>query len=393
MEELAERGWSKEYEAWRNGSGLAVRKRKERRSAWAGVASVLLLLGMWCAPGYAAEAQEPVVLTPSEIVELGLEADANLKIAKLNLDNAEIAYQRNVANNLLVNSAQAAFNAEVEWKRAQANYQGQVADAVISLLQQAIDLRRAELRAQVEEIRISLARLEYERARERVRAGIANEDSLVEAELALVGRELEFDEVSISLESQRESLANRIGVRHFSLGAMPEFMPYSVDVEAALPKALESSADWLDSRAGVENARREVERLNLEGAPPLDIRQAENHVAIAEIRLASVERQLKESLESAARTINRTAVNYEIAVRQLELAQRRLAITQRQAEAGFVTQDTVSNARIQALEAESARLEALKNYLVAVLNFEKLIGADLRESVVLRGGPHDGEAS
>jgi len=57
MEELAERGWSKEYEAWRNGSGLAVRKRKERRSAWAGVASVLLLLGMWCAPGYAAEAQ------------------------------------------------------------------------------------------------------------------------------------------------------------------------------------------------------------------------------------------------------------------------------------------------------------------------------------------------
>src|SRR5690606_36131204 len=280
---LAERGWSKEYEAWRNGSGLAVRKRKERRSAWAGVASVLLLLGMWCAPGYAAEAQEPVVLTPFEIVELGLEADANLKIAELNLDSAEIAYQRNVANNLLVNSAQAAFNAEVEWKWAQANYQGQVAgavlslpqraihrrpaeqrpqgeeiewkrgqanyqghvaDAVISLLQQAIDLRRAELRAQVEEIRISLARLEYERTRERVRAGIANEDSLVEAELALVGRELEFDEVSISLENQRESLANRIGVRHFSLGAMPEFMPYSVDVEAALPKALESSADW-----------------------------------------------------------------------------------------------------------------------------------------------------
>jgi len=334
-----------------------------------------------------------LALTPLEVIERGLETDSNLKIAALNLDNSRIAYERSVANNLLGGSASALRSAEIEWLKAQSNYRSQVADAVISLLQQSFDLRRAEIKAQVEEIRLSLARLEYERAQQRVKAQIANEDSLVEAELSMVGRELEYDEASISLENQKESLANRIGVAEFRLGEMPAFVKYTANVEEALAKAKEASADLRESQVGVENAELELERLRIENAPALDVRQATNNLEVAKIRLASVERQLKENVESAARTIARTAVNYEIAARQLELANRRLAIARRQAEAGFVAQDAVSNAEISVLEAESSRLEALKNYLVAVLNFEKLSGADVTQSVVLRGGLDHGEGN
>lgn len=334
-----------------------------------------------------------VVLTPLEIIKLGLEADANLKIAALNLDNARIAYERSVANNRLGGSPAALRSAEIEWLRAQSDYQNQVADAVISLLQQAIDLRRAEIRAQVEEKRLAQARLEYERARERVRAQIANEDSVVEAELAMVGRELSFDDASIALENEKESLARRIGVAAFSLGEMPPFVPYTANAEEALAKAREASADLRQGQVNVENAELELERLRIENAPAMDLRQAANNLEIAKIRLASIETQLKESVESAARAVARTAVNYEIAARQLELARRRESITRRQAEAGFVAQDAVVNAEIAVLEAESARLEALKNYLTAVLNFEKLSGADVTQSVVLRGGSNHGEGN
>lgn len=349
---------------------------------------VLTMLGMLAAvPAWAAA----VTLTPAQIVERGIEADSNLKIAALTLDNAKIAYDRAVANNLLGGSPAEMRAAEVEWLRAQANYRGQVADAVISLFQEAIDLRRAELDAQIEGIRLDLARLELDRARERFRAQIANEDAVVEAELAMVGRELAHDDASIALENQRANLAARIGVSDFVLGDMPSFVPYTPDVETALARVREASADLMESENNVANAELTLERLRIENAPPLDVRQANNNLEMAKIRLASVERQLAQSVESAARAIERTSVNYSIALRQTELAQRRYEMTRRQAEAGFITQDAVANAQISILEAERSLLDALKNYAVAVLNFEKLIGEDVAASVILRGGAeHEG---
>ena len=51
-----------------------------------------------------------------------------------------------------------------------------------------------------------------------------------------------------------------------------------------------------------------------------------------------------------------------------------------------MTQDAVANAEISILEAEASRLEALRNYATAVLNFQKLVGDDVTASVILRGG-------
>lgn len=349
---------------------------------WIAVGIMTLMWGMAAATTFAST----LALTPAEIVDLGLKADANLKVAALTLDNAKIAYDRSVANNLLGGSPAELRAAEIDWLKAQAGYQGQVADAVISLFQEAIDLRRAELEAEVEGIRLDLARLELERAKERVRAQIANEDAVVEAELAMVGRELSYDEASIELENLRESLGNRIGVSEFTLGEMPVFVEFEAGLEQALVWARDVSADLRESQNSVENAELELERLKIQNAPALDIREAANNLEIAKIRLASVEQQLVDSVESAVRAIERTAVNYAIALRQSELAQRRYTMTQRQAEAGFVTQDAVANAEISILEAEASRLEALRNYATAVLNFQKLVGDDVTASVILRGG-------
>lgn len=362
-------------------------KRRQFVRAWILVGIMALVGGVAVSPVFAAT----LILTPIEIVDRGLEADSNLKIAALTLDNAKIAYDRSVANNLLGGSPAELRDAEIAWLKAQASYQGQVADAVISLFQEAIDLRRAEINAQIEEIRLDLARLELDRAKERFRAQIANEDAVVEAELAMVGRELSYDDASINLENLRAKLGARIGVGAFSLGEMPAFVPFSVEGDDALARAREASADLIENRNNVDNASLELERLRIQNAPALDVRQATNNLEMAKIRLASVERQLVESVESSVRAIERTSVNYSIALRQSELAQRRFEMTQRQADAGFVTQDAVANAEIAILEAEVSRLEALKNYATAVLNFEKLIGNDVTASVVLRGGAdHEG---
>lgn len=329
---------------------------------------------------------QALVLTPAEIVARGLEADADLKVAALTLDNAKIAYDRSVATNLLGGSAAAMRAAEIEWLKAQAGYRDQVADAVISLFQEAIEVRRAEIKAEVERINLDLARLEYERAQERFRAQIANEDAVVEAELAMVGKELAFDEESIAFENLKESLGNRIGLAEFSLGTMPQLVAFTADRDQALERVREVSAELKESQYNVENAELELERLRIENAPALDVRQATNELEMAKIRLAAVEEQLEKSVASAIRAIARAEVNYEIAKRQHELASRRLEMTRRQAEAGFVTQDAVGNAEVALLEAESALLEALKNHASAVLNFQKLIGDDVTASVVLRGG-------
>lgn len=352
------------------------------------IVGILAAVGvMVSAPALAAT----LTLTPAQIVERGLEADSNLKIAALTLDNAKIAYDRSVANNLLGGSPADMRTAEIEWLRAQANYRNQVADAVISLFQEAIELRRAELAAQIEGIRLSLARLEVERARERFRAQIANEDSVIEAELAMVGRELSHDDASITLENQRANLAARIGVSDFTLGEMPAFVAYTADAKEGLELLRQVSADLMESQNSVANAELNLQRLQIENAPPLDVRQATNNLEMAKIRLASVERQLAQSIESAVRAIERTSVNYSIALRQSELARRRYEMTRRQAEAGFVTQDAVANAEISILEAERSLLDALKNYATAVFNYEKLIGRDVAASVILRGGAdHEG---
>ena len=96
---------------------------------WIAVGIMTLMWGMAAATTFAST----LALTPAEIVDLGLKADANLKVAAFTLDNAKIAYDRSVANNLLGGSPAELRAAEIDWLKAQAGYQGQVADAVISL--------------------------------------------------------------------------------------------------------------------------------------------------------------------------------------------------------------------------------------------------------------------
>lgn len=342
-------------------------------------ATLMILLvgsGVWA---------QDATLDPMAAIKRALEFDESLMMARLTLENARVTYEKNVAANL-GGSPHTLRTAEIEWLKAMDTYNGQVADTVISVVQQIIGLKQSEMAVAVDEKRLGLSQLSYDRAVQRRQAQIASESELIEAELSLIESKLAYEGTLHDAARERLNFAKRLGLDDVTIVGGFEFVPVEVDLEETLELVMTDHLGLLDVEHRRFLAELELNRLRLEQAPPVDILVASNDLQLAVYRVESTEEQVTLEVENTIRAIERAEQNYQIALRRTEIERERFENTKKQVEAGFVTEESLVSAEINLLQRESALLESLKTYLVAVLNYEKLIGADLTAGVLVKGG-------
>jgi len=353
---------------------------RQRRASVLFLTVCAILLASWSAGA------EVAALTPAEVVQRAIENDVGLKTARLTLDNAEITYKRNVAANALGGSPDALRAAEIEWQRAQETFRTEVANLVIAVVQQIIGLEQSAMAVETAKIRLDQSQIAYERAQQKYDAQIASESELIDARLALAEATLSYESALFDDEEARAALAKRLGLSDVRVRGGFAFVPVAISVEDSLQRAFAIDVGLADAKNRELSARQNLDRLQLEHAPALDLRAAENDLQIAAIRVTTTEEQLRDTVEDAVRTVERAAKNYDIALQRTQIERERYESTQKQVAAGFLTDDSLLSAQINLLQRESSLLDALRSYLVAVMQHERLIGVDVATGAVFQGG-------
>lgn len=337
-------------------------------------------LVMACAvPVVAAQEVFPATLTFADAVNLMLENSIALQIAELNLEIAQIDYEKAMAANLMSSSQQSEMQAKHSLERAKNSYRTARQNSYLELFRAYTDVLAAERTVEVRELELIVAEHDFTVVQEKVRIGDAGKlDELSEMNRVEAARRNKSSAERALSESQR--VLNRLlGLADStSLTLSPELpLPkLELSLEECVEIGLSNSFSLWDQQYSLTLQERQLETAKIEGTPPIDLKRAELNFQIAKLNLAQEEANIKESITSSYHSLGEALARYESAKRDWEIAQDTFAIYQRQAEVGLITDIQLLQQKVSLLNAQKNLQDALVSYLNSYIQFHHTIGLD-----------------
>lgn len=338
------------------------------------VASFLLSVLFTLAPPSSAFAQAP--LTLERAVDLAVEHDLSAKLAAVAFAEAQVSYERSLAANLL-EAPQARRSAENAFRSATIAYENARADIALATVERYIAVLRGRLDLEVAEKRLEVARIDLAAAERRLALGTASELDLMSAANTLSTATLDLTAAQNAYQRAVQDLAASLGLDvQAGLELSPELpiLPFDDELEPAVARALERSANLFSASAALENAQVELELARSEGAPPLELQRLELALRRAELELEQTRQGVERSVTSSYNELLRARDLLPIVEANLAAQERRFAAVQEQFRAGLRSERELLQAEISLAEARADRLDAVRNYLRALLSFRKTIG-------------------
>lgn len=340
-------------------------------------ALALIVPAQWAQAAASDESQ--AALGVREAAQQALAHDVTSQIAQLSLETARITYEKNIAVNLLADSAYNRRSAEASLRSAQITFATRQADVVANAVKNYFGLLSEELNVEISAAELEVARLKLESTRRKAEMGTASRLDLLDAEVAVGTAELAARRAEKTLTQEREAFAVMLGTSPDalpSLNANPTPPIFSIELETAIERAFAHSATLVGAESKLDLATLDRERALAEGVAPLDQRTADLAVEIAQLELGEARRNVRLSVNRAYDEVSRTRNLLELEEVQFELAGERNALVRQQFEAGLKTQSESINAEVTLAKAKQGRLTALENYFNAVLALQKLVGGE-----------------
>ena len=345
------------------------------QQTWGLVLCLLLLV----ASSFPAWAQSPPVLTFAQAVELMNEHNIALQIAQLNLELAELDYQKAVAANLLSGSQQGELQAEHSLARARNTYLTAKRNNYLEVFRAYNDVLAARRTLEIRELERILAEHNYSIVQEKVRLGDAGRlEDLQELNRVEAARRNEL--------TAQQNLAER--ERHFRrLTGLDEDEELVLEADFPLPSleltlgesielGLENSFALYDQQFNLQLQERQLEAARLEGSAPIDLQRAELSIKVSRLNLEQERASLVENITSAYHSLADNLARLTSSQRDWEIAQETFEIYRQQAEAGLITDMQLLQQRIALLNSQHSLEEAKVAYLVSFLQFQHLLGLD-----------------
>lgn len=333
------------------------------------------------------QAEEARALSVSEVVELALEESIAHQIAQINLDNAKVAYEKSMADNLLSQSVYNSKLAEYNLMKAETAYRNSVADVVIDAVSRFSDVAVAGMNLEIAELELAISQRGYDTTKQKVATQNASELELLQAETSLANARFTYHKAQDALLEAQQDLAQLIGRENVAVDGVLQFTPLAEELDSILGVTLENSVAIKEAKENVNLAKLELEKSRLENVAPLVLREVENNLRLAELQLERTEKEIIQSVTAAFNAVKQAALNYQLAVQNYDLETRSFAIVEKQVSAGLKTQNDLIAAKVALKNKDKAQFDALKNYIVTYLQLEKTIDRDLRDTVVLPKAP------
>ena len=316
-----------------------------------------------------------------DAVESALEESIDYRIVQLEWEQAQLAYKKAMADNLLTQSTYDHRLAELNLMKAETAYKKGVATAVTTAVRRFSDVELAMLDLRIREQQLQLSAKAEELTLKKAATQNASEYEVLEAKATLAKSQFDYQRAADDLAEKQQAFSILIGSEEHLPDGKLHFVPFDTPLPEILAQVLESSVAIREARDSLELAKLELEKLLLEETADLLVRDARNKVTLAELRFQQSQATITQDLLAAYNGVNNAQRVYEASNNALELQSRQHDITKGQVAAGLKTEDDLAKARIALWEAERSVYEALTNYVVAYLQFDEATGEDVRMSL------------
>lgn len=346
----------------------------------ASLALALAFFVLGGAAGVVAQEAQPDVyrLTLAQAVAMALEYDLEHAIARLQWENAQIDSRIAQASGPV--SAYDRLRQEMQERRAQNDYLSARRSLVINVTQEYLNLKQALRQLEIAQRQLELARQQLAIVQEMVRIGERHSQEALREENRVAGLELSLATAERNVEGRRQSLLARLGLpldAQLELVDEPDTILWTWTLEETLAYAQEHAYTVWERQANLRLAAMDLEALRVQDPAPLQLEKAENEYRIAEMQAQQAQRSFQNNvrtayhgLSDAARRLQTSAVDYELAVAAHETARRRY-------EAGLTTDLDWAQAELDLLSAVQSRHEAIYNYVLSRMELLSLIGHPL----------------
>lgn len=340
---------------------------------------LVVLVMLFSAVGCAAAEGSVVELSFAKAVELMYEHNTALKVAALNLEIAQIDYEKAMAANLMSGSQQSEMQAQHSLERAKNSYRTSRQNAYLETFRAYTNVLAAERLVEVRELELVIAEHNFAVVQEKVRIGDAGKlDELAEMNRVETARRNAHNARQNLAESQR-TLRRLLGLAEdvpLNLSAELPFPELSLSLEECVAIGTENSFTLWDLLHSLELQERQLEMARIDGTPPIDVKRAELNTQIARLNLEQEEASIVESITSAYCALEEALARYESAQRDWEIARERYDIYRRQAEAGIITEMQLLQEKVSLLNAQASLEDARVAYLTSYIQLHHTIGLD-----------------
>jgi len=319
----------------------------------------------------------------SQAINLALENNLSLKIAHLDLENAQIDYEKTKADNLLIGSRYIELQGDLGLLQAKDNYNNTRNEVIIDVVQKYLQLNQAKKDIAVKEKEVELERNLLEEVKAQVKAGHKGRLDLLQQENkysnSIFNLEKANDDyhqyfrefkVELGLNNQEEEF-NLIEVNY------PEV--WKIDEEEALKKAIENSFALELRKRQIELAEVDLERAEVTASPELDLQKLKNNVELANLTYEKTQKELNNSIRKQFYIYKQAINSLDLSQQNSIQAEENNSIITEQVKAGLKTKNDLLSAEISLLQAEYNLKSAILNYYMAKLTLQQLMGQKIEE--------------
>ena len=332
-------------------------------------------------------AAEPEEINLSQAINLALENNLNLKIANLDLENAQIDYQKTKANNLLTESRYIELQGDLGLLQAKDNYTQTRNQVIIDVVQKYLQLNQAEKNITTKSKEAELEKNLLEEAKAQVKAGHKGNLDLLRQENKYNNAVFDLEKANDDYHQSFREFKLELGINNqegeeFNLVEVGYPKVWEIDEEEALKKAIENSFILELRKRQIELAKVDLERAEAAASPELDLRKLRNNIELANLNSTQTQKELANSIRKQFYAYKQSINGLDLSQQNLNQAQENNSIVIDQVKAGLKTKNDLLLAEISLAQAEYNSNSAILNYYTNKLTMQKLIGRKIEEGEI-----------
>lgn len=326
---------------------------------------------------------EERVIVFEELLDLVLEKNIELELAKLNLEDARIDYKKAELNNLLSKSRLLELQNELQMVYAEQSFNDTRDGIVMDINSKYLELICINHQIHTAEKEVFLEEKRVEEVKAQVEVGYKSSLELFEQETTYLSAVNSLERLRGDLEQktrelkQKAVLDNEYEIKLIEL-EKPEI--WRVSEESVLEEAVNTAVLGIRKKQ-VEVAESDFIKADISGIAELDLKKKELGQKKAELEL---ERE-RQNIENNARN---TYFQYEEIVKNMNMTEKSLfqaeehyRIIKEQNSAGLVSNNDLLSSELSLYKAQDYFLESIVNYYRVKLQLQKIMGLDLEVGI------------
>lgn len=320
----------------------------------------------------------------SQAINLALENNLSLKIAHLDLENAQIDYEKTKADNLLIGSRYIELQGDLGLLQAKDNYNNIRNQVIIDVVQKYIQLSQVKKNIMVTGKEVELERKLLEEVKAQVQSGHKGSLDLLQQENKYHNAVFNLEKANDDYYQSFKEFKLELGLTNQSeeelnLTEMDYPKIWEISEEEAIKMAIKNSFTLEFSKRQIELNEVDLERAEVAASPKLDLQKLKNNVELANLNYDKTQKELNNSISKQFYAYKQSISNLDLSQQNLNQAQENNSIIIEQVKAGLKTKSDLLSAEISLLQAEHNLKSAILNYYMTKLTLQQLMGQKIEE--------------